>query len=167
MKEVVAPGKIEANPSRVAKVVLPLPGKIVNVFVHLGDSVKQGEPLLTLESPDADAAVSTLTQQQAAVAQAQSAVLKAQKDYDRTRDLREHKAIAEKEVLNAESALAQANAGLEQAQASARQAKSRLELLGLKPGGFGQQLTVRAPVSARFWNWASSRASSAMTRMRS
>src|SRR3954447_24495449 len=57
MKEVVAPGKIEANPSRVAKVVLPLPGKIVNVFVHLGDSVKQGEPLLTLESPDADAAV--------------------------------------------------------------------------------------------------------------
>jgi cobalt-zinc-cadmium efflux system membrane fusion protein len=129
--------------------VLPLPGKIVNVFVHLGDSVKQGEPLLTLESPDADAAVSTMTQQQAAVAQAQSAVLKAQKDYDRTRDLREHKAIAEKEVLNAESALAQANAGLEQAQASARQAKGRLELLGLKAGGFGQQLTVRAPISGK------------------
>ena len=61
----------------------------------------------------------------------------------------EHNAIAKKEVLNAESALAQAKAGLDQAQASARQAKRRLELLGLKPGGFGSKLTVRAPVSGK------------------
>ena len=42
MKEVVAPGKIEANPNGSRKSSLPLPGRIVNVFVHLGDSVKQG-----------------------------------------------------------------------------------------------------------------------------
>jgi cobalt-zinc-cadmium efflux system membrane fusion protein len=68
---------------------------------------------------------------------------------DRVKDLREHKAIAEKEVLNAQNALDQARATLDQNEANAKQALRRLEILGLQPGQFGQKLTVRAPLSGK------------------
>lgn len=149
VNEVVAPGKIEVNPNRVAHVVLPLAGRVVSVLVKLGDAVKQGDPLLWMVSPDAAAAVSGYLQAQAAITQARSGVLKAQADLDRARDLYEHRAIAQKEVLNTETALTQSKAGLEQSQAMAQQALQRLDLLGLKPGDFGQKLAVRAPISGK------------------
>ena len=55
--EVGSPGKVEANPNRVAHVLLPLQGRIASVFVKIGDAVRQGQTLLELESPDADSPV--------------------------------------------------------------------------------------------------------------
>jgi membrane fusion protein, heavy metal efflux system len=147
--EVVAPGKIEVNPNRVSHVVLPLAGRVVNVMVKTGDAVTQGEPLLKLESPDADAGVSAYLQAQAQVAQARTALIKANMDLERVRDLYEHKAIANKEVLSAESAVAQGQATLDQAQAAVQQTQRKMELLGLKPGIFGQQISVSAPISGK------------------
>ncbi len=147
--EIVAPGKIEVNPNRISHVVLPVAGHVVSVLVKLGDSVQQGAPLLRLESPDTDAAVSAYLQGQATVAQAKSALLKANADLERTRDLYDHNAIAKKEVLNAESAGAQAQAVVDQAKAAVQQALRRLEILGLTPDKFGQQLTVHAPLSGK------------------
>ena len=85
--EVVSPGKIEANPNRVSHVTLPVTGRISTVLVKLGDAVKRGEPLLTIESPDADAAESAYLQSQAALTQAKANLNKAQADYDRSTDL--------------------------------------------------------------------------------
>jgi cobalt-zinc-cadmium efflux system membrane fusion protein len=130
-------------------VVLPVAGRVVAVLTKLGDSVQQGAPLLRIESPDIDTAVSTYLQGRATVEQAKSALLKANADYDRVKDLYEHNAIAKKEVLNAESAAVQAKAVVDQAQASVQQALRRLEILGLKPENFGQQLTVHAPISGK------------------
>ena len=56
--EVIAPGKIEANPNRMSKVVLPVAGRIDRVLVKIGDAVRKDQPLLTINSPDADAAMS-------------------------------------------------------------------------------------------------------------
>lgn len=147
--QVTAPGKIEANPNRVSRVVLPVAGRIAGVRVRLGDAVIQGQPLLSIESPDADAAMSAYLQAAAAVAQAGAALVKAEADLERTRDLYEHQAMAKKEVLNAENALAQTKAAAEQAEASRKQALRRLEILGLKPGDFGQKVVVRAPISGK------------------
>jgi membrane fusion protein, heavy metal efflux system len=130
-------------------VVLPVAGRIAQVFVKIGDSVQQGQVLLTVESPDVDAALSGLLQAQASVTQAQAGLTKAEADYDRSKDLFEHNAIAKKEVLNQEAALAQAKAALEQAQASEQQARRRLEILGVKPGQIGQHVAVRAPISGK------------------
>ena len=47
-----------ANPNHVSKVVLPVTGRVVSVLVKLGDAVAKDQPLLTLQSPDADAAMS-------------------------------------------------------------------------------------------------------------
>jgi cobalt-zinc-cadmium efflux system membrane fusion protein len=150
LEEVVSPGKIEVNPNRVSRVVLPVPGRIARVMVRLGDSVTQGQPLLAIASPDADTAHAAYLQAEAAVTQARSSLVKTQADFDRSTDLFEHNAVAKKEVLSAENALAQAKAGVEQAQALREQALRRLTLLGLQPGEFGQPCWSAPPCPARF-----------------
>jgi cobalt-zinc-cadmium efflux system membrane fusion protein len=147
--EVVSPGKIETNPNRVSRVALPLAGRVASVLVKLGDAVKRGDPLLTLESPDADAAAAASLAAQASLTQARANLNKAQSDYDRSKDLFDHNAIAQKDVLTAENALAQAKAALDLAQAGLQQADRKAELLGLKPGVFGQKVTVPAPISGK------------------
>ena len=65
--------------------------------------VDEGQPLFTIESPDADAATSGHLQAEATVTQARATLLKAQADVERTRALLEHNAIAKNEVLNADT----------------------------------------------------------------
>lgn len=148
-EEVTAPGKVEANPNRTSHVSLPVPGRIISVAVRIGDFVREGQPLLTVESPDVDTALSTHLQAMAGVTQAKSAVTKAQADLDRTRDLFAHDAVAHKEVINAEAVLTQSKAGLEQAEASVEQSRRRLDILGVQPGKFGQRMSIHAPISGK------------------
>lgn len=147
--EVVAPGKIEANPNRVSKVAAPVAGRVASVLVKVGDAVRQGQTLFTLVSPDGDAAMSTHLQSDAAVTQARAALVKAQADAERAHDLFDHNAVAKKDLLSAENALAQAQAALDQAQAAREQAERRLAVLGLNPRDFTQQVAVRAPLSGK------------------
>ncbi len=147
--EVTSPGQLEVNPNRVSRVVLPLAGRIAAVSIKLGDRVEAGQSLLSIESPDADAAESAYLQAEAVVGQAKAGLLKAQADYDRAKDLFDHDAVAKKDVLNAENALAQAKAGVEQARATREQTLRRIRLLGMQPGDFGQKVTVRAPISGK------------------
>jgi membrane fusion protein, heavy metal efflux system len=147
--EVVAPGKIEANPNRVSKIVLPVTGRIAGVMVKMGDAVKKDQPLLSIQSPDADAAISATLTAQAGMMQAKAALVKAQSDFDRASDLFEHNAVARKDVVSAESALAQAKAGVDQAQAAQDQAVRRLAVLGLKPGDASQEVIVRSPLAGK------------------
>lgn len=146
---VSAPGKVEANQNRTAHVVLPLPGRVTTVFPKIGDFVTQGQPLLTVESADADAAVSASQQAQSVLTQAKATQAKAQMDLDRQKDLFEHGAVPQKEVLNAQAVLIQAQAAVEQAQAGLEQSKRRVQILGLTPGSYGQRITVRAPISGK------------------
>jgi cobalt-zinc-cadmium efflux system membrane fusion protein len=147
--EVTAPGKIEANPNRVSKVVLPVTGRIMSVLVRTGDAVRIGQPLLTIQSPDADAAMSTFLSARAAATQARAGLGKVQSDFARTSDLFEHDAVAKKDVLSAESALAQGKAAVEQANASLDQARRRLEVLGLTPGDRRQEVVLRSPLAGK------------------
>ncbi|HZS09038.1 MAG TPA: efflux RND transporter periplasmic adaptor subunit [Blastocatellia bacterium] len=175
--EVTAPGKVEANPNRISRVPLPVGGRITQVLARLGDSVKAGQPILTIESSDADAAAAVYLQSEAGITQANAALTqanaalskannterKAQADYDRVLDLFEHDAVAKKEVLNAESDLRQAKAEVENARAGVEQAKAgiaqaralreqsrrRLAVLGLKPGEAKPQVIVHAPLAGK------------------
>jgi cobalt-zinc-cadmium efflux system membrane fusion protein len=133
----------------VSKVLLPVTGRIASVLVKLGDSVRKDQPLLTMASPDADAATSTYLSSMASTAQAEAALGKAQADFDRETDLFEHNAAARKDVQAAASALVQARAALEQAQAAREQSIRRLAVLGLEPGQFQQSVTVRSPLAGK------------------
>jgi cobalt-zinc-cadmium efflux system membrane fusion protein len=147
--EVIAPGKIEANPNRVSRVVAPVAGRVASVLVKVGDAVVRGQALFTIESPDADAAVSADLQAEAALTQTRAALVKAQADAERTKDLFEHNAVAKKESLNAENALAQAVAALEQSEAARGQAQRRLAVLGLTRRDFTQAVAARSPLSGK------------------
>lgn len=147
--EVLAPGNVETNPNRVAHALLPVPGRITSVAVKLGDPVREGDPLVTVESPEVDAAELAYRQAEAALSQVRAAEIKAQADADRLADLFEHQAVAQKEVLAARNTLVQVKAGVQQAEAGRLQTLRRLELLGLKPGSFGQRVTVRAPLAGK------------------
>jgi membrane fusion protein, heavy metal efflux system len=147
--EIVTPGKLEANPNRVSKVVLPVTGRVTAVLVKTGDAVTKDQPLLMIQSPDADAAMSAYLSAGAAEGQAHAALDKAQADADRASDLFEHNAVAKKDVQAADSALAQAKAAVEQARAAREQSLRRLTVLGLSPNGFDQQVVVRAPLSGK------------------
>src|SRR5436190_18932093 len=70
-------------------------------------------------------------------------------DLDRQKDLFEHGAVPQKEVLNSQAVLVQAQAAVEQSQASLGQAHRRLEILGIGTGAFGQKVTVHAPTSGK------------------
>jgi membrane fusion protein, heavy metal efflux system len=147
--EVISPGKIEANPNHVSHIALPVAGRITSVRVNIGDSVAKGEPLLTIESPDADGAMSTYLQSQAAVTQARANVTRAQSDFDRQKGLFEHEAVAMKDVQAAENVLVQAKTAADQSVAALEQARRRLEILGLNPADVKHTVDVAAPISGK------------------
>lgn len=137
------------NPSRVSKVMIPVAGRIRQVLVGLGDTVRRGQIVLTLESPEVGAALTAYRQSEANVAQARATVAKAEADLVRTRDLYAHRAIAQKEVLSAETVLIQAKAVEDQACASLEEARRRLQILGLAIGSVDQHVSVAAPVNGK------------------
>ena len=147
--EFMAPGKIELNPNRVSKVLLPVAGRLTDVLVRFGDAVRKDQQLLLLESPEAEAAASAYLQAEGEVAQAASTLHKAATDLERIQDLFKGDAIAKKELVAAEIAVTQAKTAQKQSRNSFEQAKVRLEQLGLKPGIFRQKIAVRAPLSGK------------------
>ncbi len=149
LSTVFAPGKVEANANRLSHVVLPISGRINSVLVKIGDLVKQGQPVLSIESSDADAAVAAYQQAQATVTQSKSALAKAQKDFDRQKDLFEHGATPEKEVFNTQAIAVQAQAAVEQTQANVEQTKRKLQLLGIGANSYGQRVSVGAPLAGK------------------
>ncbi len=148
-EEVTAPGKVEVNPSRVARVIMPVAGRVTKVMVALGDAVKQGQPLLSIVSPEVSSAIAAFRQAEARVRQAKSDVTKAEADLARDRDLYEHRALAQKEIITAEAALAQATSGLEQAEAARSDGLRRLQIFSLTPDDFNQEIVVRASLPGK------------------
>ena len=147
--ELVAPGRVAMNPNRVSRVLPPVGGRVLTVLVKFGDHVEQGQPLLTMDSPDGDAAVSAYLQAQSTERQTRGTFQKAETDFQRTTDLYEHKAVAEKDLLQAQNDLATAKSGYEIAQAVREQTWRKLQLLELKPTEFRQAVLVRAPLTGQ------------------
>jgi membrane fusion protein, heavy metal efflux system len=145
--EVVAPARVTINPNRISRVLPPVQGRVLKVFVKLGDTVTEGQPLVTLDSPDADAAISTYLQTDATLRQAKVTLAKAEADLQRARNLLQYQAISEKDALAAQNDVATAQAALETAEATRTQALRKLRLLGLKPTDLQQAVDVPAPIA--------------------
>lgn len=148
-EEVTAPGKVEVNPARVLRVIMPVVGRITRVMVGLGDAVKPGQPLVSILSPEVSSTISAYRQAEARVRQAKSDLMKAESDLARNRDLYEHRALAQKEIVNSEAALAQARSGLEQAEAARSEGLRRLQIFSLSPDDFNQEIVVRSSLSGK------------------
>lgn len=79
-KEVV--GSIDFNENLSVQVFTPYQGKIISAFAQVGDEVKKGQPLFTVDSPDLVQAELTLIAAAATFDQADRALIRAQKLYD-------------------------------------------------------------------------------------
>jgi membrane fusion protein, heavy metal efflux system len=133
--ELGVPATAEADPAKMAKVSPPMPGRVVKLLVRLGEAVRQGGPLFTLDSPDLVAAQTDFLKARSAEAQAERA-------YARQKDLCEH-------GIGAKRDLEQAETERELTRSELDRATTRLRLLGIDPGLVGRPVTVRAPVSGR------------------
>ncbi|HXJ41079.1 MAG TPA: efflux RND transporter periplasmic adaptor subunit, partial [Bryobacteraceae bacterium] len=145
--EVAAPARVVINPNRISRVLPPVQGRVVAVSARLGDNVAEGQSLVTIDSPDADTAISNYLQTDSAVRQARAAVTKTQADVQRAKNLLPFQGISEKDAQAAENDFATAQSSLETAQATHDQALRKVNLLGLKPEGFEQDYVVRAPIA--------------------
>jgi cobalt-zinc-cadmium efflux system membrane fusion protein len=148
-EEVVAPGRVAINPNRISRVLPPVGGRILRVLVKYGDRVERGQPLLTMDSADGDAAVSAHLQAQATERQTNATLSKAEGDFRRATDLYEHKAIAEKDMIQAQNDLSTAKSAYQIARAVVEQSQRKLELLELNPTDFHQEVRVRAPINGQ------------------
>jgi len=133
------PAIVEADPAKLVKVLPPLAGRILSLNKQLGDEVKAGDVLFTIDSAD-------LAQATSDAAKASAALALARRNLDRQREL-------DKSEIAAKRDFEQAQSEFDQAASESERAKARLALLGAKGGataqvtGGGHILTVRSPIS--------------------
>ena len=128
-----APGSIEAMPEKLVKITPPLSGRITRLQRALGDSVKAGDALFTLDSAELSAA-------HADDSKAKSALLQARQELQRQTTLFEADIAARKEYEAAQAAFDQANSD---AQATA----DKLAQYGASAGGSRRDYVLRSPIA--------------------
>lgn len=135
------PAIVEADPAKLVKVLTPLAGRIISLNKQLGEEVKAGDVLLTIDSAD-------LAQATSDAAKADAALRLARRNLDRQRELDQSEIAAKRD-------LEQAQSDYDQAASEAERARSRLAQLGARGGataqvtGGGHLLIVRSPISGR------------------
>lgn len=133
----MAPAELQPNADRVARVGPRVAGRIARVIVPLGATVRAGQALATIRSPEAAEAA-------AALDSARAAETLARRSLARERELFERKVSAQREVLEAEAALASA-------EATVRAAEARIGAMGFSGGNESQRgdpvVTVTSPIA--------------------
>jgi membrane fusion protein, heavy metal efflux system len=144
------PAVVEADPSRLVKVLPPLAGRITQLKVQLGERVKEGQPLAILDSPDLGTAYAD---------HERSTVLLelARKSLDRARGLSKIGGAAVKELQQAETDYVTADV-------EHNRADARLKQIGVNPETSQpmRTVTIAAPIAGSvteldvgvgaFWN---------------
>jgi membrane fusion protein, heavy metal efflux system len=139
-----AVGSIDFNEDLSTQVFTPYPGRIVELFVHLGDNVKKGQTLFTIESPDLIQADSNLI--------AAAGVLDlTTRALERARELYKVQGIAEKDLQQATSDQQTAEGALKAARnAVAMFGKSAAEIERMvRTRNIDPYLVVPSPISGR------------------
>jgi len=98
-------GAVAYNAFKTTPVITQVGGPVSRILVVPGQHVNQGEPMLEVTSPDYSQLVD-------AYLKARDTFRVADKNYDRAKDLYDHNAIAERDLLQAESDRIQAQADL-------------------------------------------------------
>jgi membrane fusion protein, heavy metal efflux system len=144
------PAIVEADPSRLVKIVPPLAGRITQLKVQLGERVVAGQPLAVLDSPDLGSAYAD--HERATVL-----LELARKNRDRARDLSKIGGAAVREMQQAETDYVTADV-------EHIRADNRLRQIGVNPEATdpSKTLTITAPIAGSvialdvgagaFWN---------------
>lgn len=104
-------GAVAYNGFATTPVITQVSGPVSRIVVTPGETVRAGQPLLYVASPD-------FSQLRATYIKAKDAFKLADREYARAKDLYDHHAIAERDLIAAESARNQAEADLQASQQS-------------------------------------------------
>src|SRR5215470_19185586 len=149
-RTLVLPAVVEADPSRLVKVLPPLTGRITQLKVQLGERVKEGQGLAILDSPDLGTAYAD--HERATVL-----LELARKNRDRARDLSKIGGAAVRDLQQAETDYVTADV-------EHNRADARLKQIGVNPEATdpAKTLTITAPIAGSiieldvgagaFWN---------------
>lgn len=129
-----APGAIEAAPEMRVSITPPVAGRVLRIHRVLGDEVRAGDALFTLDSAEAASARAEHARTAAAAAQAR-------RDFERERRLFDADVTARKDFEAA-------RLGLASAEADARVAAAHLAQLGADRGS-GRTYVLHSPISGR------------------
>jgi cobalt-zinc-cadmium efflux system membrane fusion protein len=134
-EKLVLPGIVESDPARTAAVLSPLTGRVVEIKVALGDRVRQGQLLASIDSPD-------LAQAYGDNDKAAAALQLATRNLERQEGQFKLGTASSRDLDQAHSDRAQAAAEYERTQA-------RLRVLGASSNAHRRSrlLSVTAPVS--------------------
>jgi membrane fusion protein, heavy metal efflux system len=126
-------GAVEADPTRTVKILAPVAGRVADLSVALGDTVKKGQRLATIDSGDLAQAVADAEKARATVKLTKSAM-------ERAVGLNKAGGLALKELEQAQNDYRQATSELKRAEA-------RLEVIGDSGTVSGQrQIVLTAPI---------------------
>jgi len=136
-RQVAAPASVEADPARYARILPPLSGHVLQLFVRPGDSVKKGQELLSIDAPDFVGAQADYSRSRSVLSQTERALT-------RQKDLASHGIVGQKDID-------QAQTDLDSARSDFNRAKDRLRLLGMDPDKteLGAPLIVRSPLTGK------------------
>jgi membrane fusion protein, heavy metal efflux system len=124
-------GAVAYNAFKTTPVITQVGGPVSRILVVPGDHVREGQPMLEVSSPDYSQILDTYLK-------AHETFRVKDKNYDRAKDLYEHKAIAERDLLQAES-------DRNEAQADLNASEQAMKILGIK----NPEDLAKAPSSAQ------------------
>lgn len=123
-------GAVAYNAFKTTPVITQVGGPVSQILVVPGQRVQEGQPMLEVRSPDYSQLLDSYLK-------ARNIFRVADKNYERAKDLYQHNAIAERDLLQAESDRIQAQADL-------NAAEQAMKILGIK----NPEDLVKAPSSA-------------------
>lgn len=131
-------GELAVDQGRYAEVGTPVAARVTRVLVNAGDSVRRGQTLLELTSPE-------LGRERAAYLSASARLTLAEAALERKRGLAAERIVPQREVQEAESTAGEARAGL-------RAARAAIAAFGVEPpsndgdGSTSSTFVLRSPV---------------------
>jgi len=123
-------GKIAVNDDTTTPVFSPFSGRVVKLIAHAGDTVKKGDPLLTVEASEFVQAETDLVSASATLTAAKAQLVLTEAAEKRQRELFDNKGAALKDWQQAQVDLANAQSGVKTAEIGLASVRNRLRILG-------------------------------------
>lgn len=128
-----ATGKVAFNEDNSTPLFSPYAGRIARMLVKPGDSVRKGEPLVEIDTPDIVAAESDLLAGNAALAKAAATLRQAERTRDRLKRLVAGEAAPVKDLEQAATDAQNAENDVRAAETATEAARQRLTVFGKIP----------------------------------
>jgi len=154
--EYVTEGKVAVDEDRSTPVFSPYAGRVTKLLAKPGESLKQGQPLFTIEAADTVQAQNDFIAAMTSQNKAKSAIDLADIQFKRAKDLYEGHAIPLKDYQQAEATQVQAQNDMRSAGTALEAARNKLRILGFTDetikvfqdkGVIDREITIYSPIA--------------------